>query len=52
MVGFLERHVQRFQKALREPGLINDVLTIVEDNVGMDRIYIAPGKSKMNAMRV
>ncbi|EFX70607.1 hypothetical protein DAPPUDRAFT_228269 [Daphnia pulex] len=43
MVGFLERHVQRFQKALREPGLINDVLTIVEDNVGVDRIYIAPG---------
>jgi hypothetical protein len=28
------------------------VLTIVEDNVGVDRIYIAPGKSKMNAMRV
>jgi hypothetical protein len=45
MGGFLERHVKRFQKSLSEPGLLNDVLTFVEQSSGVDRIYIAPGKS-------
>nr|CAH0109794.1 unnamed protein product [Daphnia galeata] len=43
MGGFLERHVKRFQKSLSEPGLLNDVLTFVEQSSGVDRIYIAPG---------
>ncbi|XP_057374148.1 receptor expression-enhancing protein 5-like [Daphnia carinata] len=43
MANVLERLVQRFQKVLSEPGMINDLLTIAENNTGVDRIYIAPG---------
>ncbi|KAI9556956.1 hypothetical protein GHT06_016750 [Daphnia sinensis] len=43
MANFVERLVQRFQKILSEPGMINDMLTMAESNTGVDRIYIAPG---------
>lgn len=43
MVNFWERLLQRFQKALSEPGIINDVLTMAERNTEVDRIYTASG---------
>ncbi|XP_045036082.1 receptor expression-enhancing protein 6-like [Daphnia magna] len=43
MANFWERLVQRFQKALSEPGIINDVLTMAERNTKVDRIYTASG---------
>ncbi len=48
MAKFLEAHLQRLQKALKEPGILNDVLKFAEDNTGIDRIYIAPGNKKTN----
>lgn len=48
MVNFWERLVQRFQKALSEPGIINDVLTMAERNTEVDRIYTASGKTVKN----
>lgn len=44
MANFWDRLVRRFQKVLSEPGMINDMLTVAENNTGLDRIYIAPGK--------
>jgi hypothetical protein len=51
MTQFLEQYRAGLEKALNEPGLINDLLAKAEQRSGVKRIYIALGKLR-NVLRV
>lgn len=44
MSQYLERQLLRVERALKQPGLLNDLLAIAERHTGVDRVYLAPGK--------
>ena len=45
--SFIDRHYKNIQKALNQPGVLNDLLAFAEKQTGVNRIYIAPGNSKL-----
>jgi hypothetical protein len=44
MTAFLEQYRAGLEKALNEPGVINDLLAKAEQRTGVKRLYIALGK--------
>jgi len=44
MTAFLEQYRAGLEKALNEPGVINDLLAKAEQRTGVKRIYLALGK--------
>jgi hypothetical protein len=43
MTAFLEQYRAGLEKALNEPGVINDLLAKAEQRTGVKRLYIALG---------